>query len=212
VHDPRLEAGQRRHGADHLLVGAVPRVDDPVAIGEPAEDLERGPGRPARDGRRAQAPLPATQRLAVQAAVEPGRGQVVVIAEGQVDRVVGEQAERLIGFVLVDGQHDGGMPVGQDRHDGQYRFAHGRGERRHPHGPGRRRRRVQVQAGGLEGGQDRDGVTRQPLPGRGQPHPPPVRLGQRGARLPGQGRDLLRDGGGGDVHALADLPHGAEAG
>jgi len=24
VHDPRLEAGQRGHGADHLLVAAVP--------------------------------------------------------------------------------------------------------------------------------------------------------------------------------------------
>jgi len=43
-------------------------------------------------------------------------------------------------------------------------------------------------------------------------HPPPVRLDQRGARLPGQGRDLLRHGGRGDVHRLADLAHRAEAG
>src|SRR6266487_1118573 len=57
-----------------------------------------------------------------------------------------------------------------------------------------------------------DGVPGQPAPGRGQPHPPPVRLDQRRARLPGQRRDLLRHGGRGDLHRLADLAHRAEAG
>ena len=112
----------------------------------------------------------------------------------------------------MDGEQYGGMPLRQEPDDRQHGFAHGGSERRHPHRPGRRRRRVQVQPGGLDGSQDRDRVPRQPLPGRGQPHPPPVRLCQRGARLLGQGRDLLRNSGGGDVHALADLSHGTEAG
>ena len=38
------------------------------------------------------------------------------------------------------------------------------------------------------------------------------RLDQRRARLPGQRRDLLRHGGRGDLHRLADLAHRAEAG
>src|SRR5882724_6374193 len=46
---------------------------------------------------------------------------------------------------------------------------------------------------------------------RRPPHPPPVRLDQRRARFPGQRRDLLRHGGRGDLHRLADLAHRAEA-
>jgi hypothetical protein len=111
-------------------------------IGEPAEDLERSPRHAALGGRRAQAPLPRTQRLGDQAAVEPGRGEVVIVGEGQVDRVVGKQAERLIWFVLMDVKQYCGMPFGQEPGDWQYGLAHGGGERRHPHRPSRRRRRV----------------------------------------------------------------------
>src|ERR1700691_5463734 len=97
-------------------------------IGEPAEDLERSPRHAALGGRRAQAPLPQAQRLGDQAAVEPSRGEVVVVGQGEVDRVVGKQAERLIWFVLMDGEQYGGMPLRQEPDDGQYGFAHGGSE------------------------------------------------------------------------------------
>ena len=70
MRDARLEAGQRGHEADHLLVGGVARVDDPVVVPVPAEDLERGPAFAAGGGRRAQAPRGAAEGLAGQAAVE----------------------------------------------------------------------------------------------------------------------------------------------
>jgi hypothetical protein len=142
VRDPRLEAGQRGHRADHLLIAAVAGIDDPVMIGELAEDLERSPRHAAPGGRRAQAPLPQTQRLGDQAAVEPSRGEVVVVGEGQVDRVVGKQAEGLIWLVLTDAKQHGGMPLRQEPDDRQHGFAHGGSERRHPHRAGGRRRRV----------------------------------------------------------------------
>ena len=88
-------------------------------IGEPAEDLERSPRHAARGGRRAQAPLPQTQRPGDQAAVEPSRGEVVVVGQGQVDRVVGQQAERLIWLVFMDAKQYGGMPFGQEPDDWQ---------------------------------------------------------------------------------------------
>jgi len=114
--------------------------------------------------------------------------------------------------VLENVQPDVRLSVGQDPgHQEQY-LADGGGERGHPHRAGRRCRRVQVAAGGLDRGQDGDRVAGQPPSGRGEPYPPPVRLDQRGARLPGQRRDLLRDGGRGDVHRLADLSHRAETG
>src|SRR4029079_8494789 len=71
--------------------------------------------------------------------------------------------------------------------------------------------RVRAAAGALDRGQDGAGVPGQPPSGRGQPDPPPVRLDQRRTRLPGQRRDLLRHGGRGDLHRLADLAHRAEA-
>ena len=105
-------------------------------IGEPAEDIERGPRHAALCGRRAQAPLPHTQWLGDQAAVEPGRGEVVVVGEGQVNRVVGKQAERLIWFVLTDAEQHGGMPLRQEPDNWQHGFAHGGSERRHPYRAG----------------------------------------------------------------------------
>jgi len=214
--DPRLEAGQRGHHPDHLLVGGVARVDDPGVVPVAAEDLHRGAAG-TRAGRRAQAPRggaqrPAVQLLAVRPGIQPGRREVVVIGQHEVHLVRREQGQRLGRFLLEQVQPDLRLPSGQRPGDRQQDLAERRGEGGHPHRPGRRSRRVQVAAGGLDRGQDGDRVPGQPPPGRGQPHPPPVRLGQRGARLPGQRRDLLRHGGGGDVHRLADLAHRAEAG
>ena len=48
--------------------------------------------------------------------------------------------------------------------------------------------RVEVAPGGVDGGQDGDGVVGEPAPGRGQPHPPAVRLDQRRCRPRGPGR------------------------
>ena len=73
--------------------------------------------------------------------------------------------------MLVDVQRTSGCRSARVTDDRQQDLADGRGERRHPYGPGWRRGRVEVQAGGLEGGEDRDGVSRQPLarPGSAAP-------------------------------------------
>jgi hypothetical protein len=148
----------------------------------------------------------------MRSGAEPARRQVVVIGEHQVDLVGSQQAQGLVRLVLEQLQPDLRLPVGQGPGDREQHLAERRRVGRHPHRPGGRPRRVQVTPGGLDRGQDGDRVTGQPPPGRSQPHPPPVWLGQRDARLPGQRRELLRDGGGGDVHGLADLAHRAQAG
>jgi hypothetical protein len=150
--------------------------------------------------------------LAVRAAVRPGRREVVVVGQHEVHLVRREQAQCLGGLLLEQVQPDLRLLFSQRPGHRQQNLAERRGEGGHPDRSGRRGGRVQVAAGGLDRGQDGDRVPGQPPSGRGQPHPPPVRLGQRGTRLPGQRRDLLRDGGGGDVHHLAHLPHRAEAG
>jgi hypothetical protein len=152
------------------------------------------------------------QLLAVRAGIQPGRREVVVVGQHEVHFVRREQGQRLGRLLLEQVQPDLRLPSGQQPGDRQQDLAERRGEGGHPDRPGRRSRRVQVAAGGFDRGQDGDRVPGQPPPGGGQPYPPAVRLGQRGARLPGQRGDLLRDGGGGDVHRLADLPHRAEAG
>jgi hypothetical protein len=182
----------------------------------PAEHLDRIAAG-TRAGRRAQAPRggaqrPAVQLPAVRAAIRRGRREVVVVGQHEIHLVGREQGQRLVRLLLEQVQPDLRLPPGQRPGDRQQDLAERRGEGGHPDRPGRRSRRVQVAAGGLDRGQDGDRVPGQPPPGRGQPHPPPIRLGQRGARLPGQRRDLLRHGGGSDVHRLADLAHRAEAG
>ena len=67
-------------------------------------------------------------------------------------------------------------------------------------------------AGRLDRGQDRHRVLGQPPPGRGQPHPPAVRLDQRRAGLPGQHGDLLGHGRRGDAQLVGDRAHRAEPG
>jgi len=148
----------------------------------------------------------------VRAAVQPGRREVVVVGQHEIYLVRREQAQRLGGLLLEQVQPDLRLPHGQYPGHWQQDLAERRGVGGHPDRSGRRGGRVQVAAGGLDRGQDGDRVPGQPPAGRGQPDPPPVRLGQRGARLPGQRRDLLRDGGGGDVHRLPHLSHRAEAG
>ena len=148
----------------------------------------------------------------MQAAAGPGRRQVVVVGQCEVDLVRGEQLERFGRLVLEHVHPDVRLSAGQGAGRREQDLADRGGERGYPHRAGWRRRRVQVAAGGLERGQNGDRVAGQPPSGRGKPHPPPVRLDQRSACLPGQRRDLLGDGGRGDMHRLAYLPHRAETG
>jgi hypothetical protein len=175
VHDPRGEAHQRGDRTDHVLVGGVAGVDDPVVGGEAGELGGRGVA-----GHR-QAPRDLPERHRLQPLVEDGRCQVVVVGQRQVHGVHGEQLERLERLVLVDQQPDPGRGPGQGGRDGQQRPADGRCEAGDPQRAGRLRVRVQVEPGGLDRGQDGHRVPGQPLPGRGQPDPPAVRLDQRGA-------------------------------
>jgi hypothetical protein len=71
---------------------------------------------------------------------------------------------------------------------------------------------VQVGPRRLDRGEDGDAVVGQPPPGRGEPDPAPDRLQERGARLPRERGDLLRDGGRGDAHLVRHRVHRAEPG
>ena len=55
-----------------------------------------------------------------------------------------------------------------------------------------------------------DGVLGEPAAGRGQPHPPAVRLDQRSADLAGQGRDVLGDARRGHAQLVGHLAHRAQ--
>ncbi len=50
---------------------------------------------------------------------------------------------------------------------------------------------VEVEARGVDGGEDGHRMVGEPAPGRGESHAAPLRLDQLGAGVPGQCRDLL---------------------
>src|SRR5579863_2905447 len=106
VRDAGLEAGQRAEDADHLIVGGVARVDDPVVVTEPAEGFRRGPASPAGVGRDPEAPPCAAERADGQVTGEGGRREVVVVDQREIGLVAGQQAERLGRLVLVYVQAD----------------------------------------------------------------------------------------------------------
>ena len=100
--------------------------------------------------------------------------------------------------------------VGDDR---QQRAPDGGRERRDPHGAGRLRRRVEVEPGGLDRGEDRHGVVGQPAAGRGQPDPPAVGLDERRCPPPGPApRCCCETRRGGRAELVGDLAHRAEPG
>ena len=92
------------------------------------------------------------------------------------------------------------------------RAADGGAEGGHPDRAGRLRLGVEVAAGGLHGGQDRDRVVGEPTAGRGEADPAPDRLEQRHAHVAGQRGQLLGDRGGRQAELVGDLAHGAQAG
>jgi hypothetical protein len=127
-------------------------------VPELAEDFRRGPPPAALGGRYPEAPPGTAQRTGDQGGPDAGGSEVVVVDQRQVHLVIGQQAECLTRLVLIDVQAHRGMPVGQQLCGRQQELPDARGERRHPDGAGRHRRRIQVMARGLEGGEDRDRV------------------------------------------------------
>ena len=102
------------------------------------------------------------------------------------------------------------MGAGQFGHDRQQRHADAGRETPDAQGAGRFGVRVEVESGGVDGRQDRDGVVGQPASGRGQPHPSADRFDELRTRLLRQGGDLLGHRRGGQPVRLGDLTHRAE--
>ena len=204
MHEPRREPAHRADRAHHILLGGVARVDDPVAAGEVG--VLRGVGR------HAQRPRHREHRPGDQRGVEGGRGEREVVRQRQVDVVGGEQGELLERLVFEDGHPYPGMGLVKIGDQGQQRAADGRGESGDPDRPGRLGARVEVEAGGVDGGEDGDAADGQPPTGRGEPDVAADRLDERRADLTGQRGDLLRHGGGGDVHLVGDGTHRPSSG
>ena len=94
----------------------------------------------------------------------------------------------------------------------QQRAPDRRGEARGTQDPGRFGVRVEVEAGGVDRGEDRHRVLGQPASGRGESDAPPDGLDERGAHLGGERGDLLGHGGRGDAQLVGDRAHRAEPG
>ena len=211
VHDPGLEAGQRADRAHRLLVGGVARVHDPVLVAEPVEHRQRSP-RPARGAGTPSPQAASPQRDGARVASKVAGRQVVVVGQREVDVVAASRPSASAGSCSRIRSRDVGVRRARTRTAGSsdWRTAVANAATRTV--PGRRGGRVEVDAGGLERGEDGHGVVGQPAAGRGQPDPPAVGLDQRGAGLPGQRRDLLGDRRGGDVHAPRRPPASSRAG
>ncbi len=106
---------------------------------------------------------------------------------------------------------DVGMARGELVDDGHQGPDHGGGEATDPHRARRLGVRVQVETGGLDGGEDGDGVVGQPLAGGGEPDPATVGLEQGSPGVAGQGGDLLGDRRGGEPELVGDLAHRSQA-
>ena len=144
---------------------------------------------------------------------EGERGQVVVVDQGEVDVVAGEQVDRLDRLVLVDAHLDGrrGSSRGRRRPAAASGGSRWRSRRRGP--TPRARRRVQVEPGGVDGGQDGHRVVGQPSPGRGEPDAagrPARRAGYR-PRGPAP-RSAARPSTSSRRHRLGDGVHRARVG
>lgn len=215
VGETRREPGHRRDDPDHVLVGPVAGVADPVAGGEPGDHLGSRLGAGSggrRSGRDAQPPPGGPQRSAVQRGGGGSRGQVVVVDESQVGFVGGQEPRGLGGLMLPDQHADPRMTGRQVMDDRQQVLPDRGGETGDADGAAGLRPWSQVQARGLHGGEDPHGMLGQPPPGRGQPDPAAVRLDERRAHLPGEHRDLLRHRRGRGAEHVRDRPHRAQPG
>lgn len=214
----RREPGQGRDDPDHVLVGPVPGVADPVAGGEPGEDLR---GRIAADGGRSgrgplgpdpQTPPRGPQRRAVQRRAGGGRSQVVVVHQPQVGLVGGQERQGLGGLMLAD-QHPDPRVTGLQAMDHRQQILPDRGgEPGDAYRAAGFRSRAQIPVGRLHRGEDRDRVLGQPASGRRQPDPAAVRFDERRAHLPREHRDLLRHRRGRGAEHVRDRPHRAQPG
>ena len=110
-----------------VLVRRVAGVHDPVAIGEV------GQREVPVAGRHPDAPLQVPQRRDDVVVAPLRRRQVVVVDEGQVDVVAGQQVQRLERLVLVDAHLDAGMGRAQVVDAGQQRPPDRRREPGHPY-------------------------------------------------------------------------------
>ena len=206
MHHPRGEAGACRQRAQRALVGDVAGVHDPVAVGEV------GHRQPAVPRRHPDSPLARPQRRDL-VVVAPLRGrEVVVVDEGQVDLVAREQVERLQRLVLQDPHVDPGVGGAEVVDRGEERGPDGRREAGDAQHADRLGSRVEVEACGLDGGEDRHRVVGEPSARRGQPDPSAVRLQEGRADVARQGRDALRDARRRRAEGVGDLVHRAEAG
>ena len=206
VHDAGGEPGERGKCQHRVLVGGVAGVHDPPAIGV-VRQVRRGVGR-----RRPEAPVGRPEPVSREFRSEGRGGEVVVVGQCQVDLVPGQQVEGLQRLELVDGHHDPGMRPCKVADDGQQRTADGGGESGHPQRAGGFGRRVEIQPGGVDGGQDRHRVGGQPVAGGRQPHPASVGLQQCGPGVVGQCRELLGDGGRRRPEFVGDLAHRTQSG
>jgi hypothetical protein len=201
VHHPRHEACARGQRPQRVLVGGVAGVDDPVAVRE----VRQAEVPVAR--RHPDAPLEVPQRQHLVVVAPLRRRLVVVVDEGEVDLVAGEQVEGLERLVLVDAHVDARVRPPQVVDGRQQRAADRGGEPGHPQDPGGLGGRIQVEPRGLHRGEDRDGVVGEAPPCRGQPHPTAVRLQQRGADVTGQSGDPLGHARGRRAEGVRDLAH-----
>jgi hypothetical protein len=114
--------------------------------------------------------------------------------------------------VLAHPHLDAGMALREVGDGRQQRAPDRGGEPRDAQYAGRLRGRVQVEASGVDGREDRDGVLGQAVAGRRQTHAPTVGLDERSARVARQGGDALGDGRRGRAQLGRDLVHRAEPG
>jgi hypothetical protein len=208
----RGEPGERGHGGHRQLVGVVAGVDDPLVVAV-ARDRRDGVARRRRVGRgHAEAPRRGPQRRGLDAVVERPHGGREVVHHREVHPVLGDERERLLRLVLGHQHPQVRAGAAQLRQQRDERTADGGGEPRDADGAGGFGVGVEVAAGRLDRGQDRDTVVGEPATGRGEPHAPAHRLQQGAPRLRRERRELLAHGGRGDAQLLADRAHRAQPG
>src|SRR6478672_9096126 len=164
----RCETSKRSERTHRIFVSSVAGVDDPGLI-----RIRTDVGRPVGDtGGYRQTPLDGPQRRGFQDGARRGGGEVVVVGQREIEVVVVEQLESLDRLVLTDHELDLWMALrelGDDRQEG---YADAGGEAADTNGAGRVGIGIEVEAGTVDGGQNRDRVVCKPSSGRRQADPP----------------------------------------
>ena len=189
-----------RQRAQHVLVGGVPRVHDPVAVGAGREGLRPLVRRHARRPTRRPTGGPRRARVATRRARCRSRRR----ARGPPGPGPGGRTPRAARARALARRRPGGAAPRSAMVGSSERSDRGR-EPRHAQHAGGLGGRVEVEPRGVHRRQDRHGVLRQPVPGRREAHPPPVGLDQGGAGLARQRGDALGDARGGRPQRGRDL-------